>query len=145
MQVEEVPGLQRPIPVPTDLTKPFWEAANQEKLVVQQCSHCNTLFYPPRERCNSCGSTDPLGWKEVEGKGHIDVHLVIRDSRIRGFRSAQPINFVIVRLDEDPGLNFLSNLPGSDAGDVHDDGPVELVFVKAANADQLIPEWRAVK
>jgi hypothetical protein len=40
-------------------------------------------------------------WKEVQGKGHIDVYFVIRDSRIKGFRSAQPINFAVITLDED--------------------------------------------
>ena len=44
------------------------------------------------------------------------MYLVIRDSRIRGFRSAQPINFAVITLDEDPGINFLSNLPGTPAG-----------------------------
>jgi uncharacterized OB-fold protein len=86
-----------------------------------------------------------MEWTEVEGKGHIDVHLVIRDSRIRGFRSAQPINFAIIRLDQDPGLNFLSNLPGTAPGDFEDDMPVELVFSEIPGSDQLVPEWRIVK
>jgi hypothetical protein len=142
MLVDEIPGLQRPIPVPTDMTKPFWDAANEQKLVIQHCNACGALVYPMRARCNRCSDAGPLGWKEVEGKAHIDVHLVIRDSRIRGFRSAQPINFAIIRLDEDPGINFLSNLPGTPAGEFKDDTPVELCFVKAAGSEQLIPEWR---
>jgi len=142
---ETIPGLQRPIPVPDETSKPFWDAAKEQKLVVQQCTACKGLIYPPRARCNLCSSAEPLGWKEVEGKGHIDVHLVIRDSRIRGFRSAQPINFAIIRLDEDPGLNFLSNLPGTPAGEVIDGAPVELVFAQVEGSDQLIPEWRVVK
>jgi hypothetical protein len=145
MIAEEIPGLKRPIPVPDDLSRPFWEAANQQKLVVQHCTGCNELFYPPRAACNKCGAGTALEWKEVDGKGHIDVHLVIRDSRIRGFRSAQPINFAIIRLDQDPGLNFLSNLPGSEAGDVVDGTAVEVVFAPIEGSDQLVPEWRVAK
>jgi uncharacterized OB-fold protein len=142
---QEIPGLVRPVPVPTDQSKPFWDAANEQKLVIQKCNACGKLVYPPRARCNMCNSAEPLGWTEVEGKGHIDVHLVIRDSRIRGFRSAQPINFAIIRLDEDPGINFLSNLPGTPPGEFEDGMPVEVVFAQVPGSDQLIPEWQIVK
>jgi uncharacterized OB-fold protein len=101
------------------------------------------LHYPPTQRCNKCGSGDHLVWKEVQGKGHIDVYFVIRDSRIRGFRSAQPINFAVITLDEDPGINFLSNLPGTLPGEVPVGGPVELIFERT-HTGQMIPEWRVV-
>ena len=113
-----IPGLERPAPVPNDLTKPFWDACNERRLVLQNCTACARLYYPPTQRCNKCGSADHLEWKEVQGKGHIDVYFVIRDSRLRGFRSAQPINFAVITLDEDPGINFLSNLPGTPPGEV---------------------------
>lgn len=145
MLAQPIPGLQRPIPQATDLTKPFWDAAKEQKLVIQKCSACGKLNYPIRQRCNSCSSTAPLDWAEVTGKGHIDVHLIIRDSRIRGFRSAQPINFAIIRLDEDPGINFLSNLPGTPPGEFEDGMPVELVFSEIPGSDQLVPEWQIVK
>ena len=76
---------------------------------------------------------DKLVWKEVQGKGHIDVFFVIRDSRIRGFQSAQPINFAVITLDEDPGINFLSNLPGRAPGDVPAGAPVEVIFEQTSN------------
>jgi len=145
MLAQVIPGLQRPVPVPTDLTKPFWDAAKEQKLMIQKCAACGALVYPMRARCNKCSAAEPLGWAEVEGKGHIDVHLVIRDSRIRGFRSAQPINFAIIRLDEDPGINFLSNLPGTGPGEFEDGMPVEVVYAAVENSDQLIPEWQIVK
>ena len=90
-----------------------------------------------------CGSADNLEWKEVEGKGHIDVYLVIRDSRIRGFRKAQPINFAVITLDEDPGINFLSNLPGIPAGEVPVGSPVELIFEETSTG-QLVHEWKVL-
>jgi uncharacterized OB-fold protein len=145
MLAQVIPGLQRPVPVPTELTQPFWDAAKEQKLVIQKCAACGSLVFPMRARCNVCSSAEPLGWSEVEGKGHIDVHLIIRDSRIRGFRSAQPINFAIIRLDQDPGINFLSNLPGTPPGEFEDGMPVEAVYAAVENSDQLIPEWQIVK
>ena len=138
-----IQGLERPAPVPNNVSKPFWEACNQRRLVLQNCTTCKRLHYPPIARCQKCGSSDSLVWKEVQGKGHIDVYFVIRDSRIRGFRSAQPINFAVITLDEDPGINFLSNLPGTPAGEVPVGAPVELIFEQTGTG-QMIPEWRVV-
>ena len=138
-----IPGLNRPAPVSNELSQPFWDACNERRLVLQNCTACERLHYPPAPRCNLCGSSDNFEWKEVEGKGHIDVYMVIRDSRIRGFRSAQPINFAVITLDEDPGINFLSNLPGTPAGEVPIGAPVELIFEETSNG-QLVHEWQVV-
>ena len=138
-----IPGLERPAPVANDLTKPFWDACNERRLVLQYCTACQRLHYPPAQQCSKCGSAGSFVWKEVQGKGHIDVFFVIRDSRVRGFRSAQPINFAVITLDEDPGINFLSNLPGTAVGAVPVGAPVELTF-EPTSSGQLIPEWRVV-
>jgi uncharacterized OB-fold protein len=139
-----IEGLERPSPVPNELTKPLWDGCNEKKLVLQNCTDCNRLHYPPKQNCDTCGSADHMDWKEVEGKGHVDVGLVIRDSRIRGFRGAQPINFVIVTLDEDPGINFLSNLPGTAAGTIPIGAAVKLIFEPTAGSDQLVHEWQVI-
>lgn len=135
--------MPKPIPVPEEWNKPFWDACNEQRLVVQNCTICNLLQYPPAPRCKQCGSADHLGWREVEGKGHIDVAIVIRDSRIKGFKEMQPINFAVITLDEDPGLNFLSNLPGTPVGQVPISAPVEVVFEQTGSG-QLVHEWRVV-
>ena len=44
--------MPKQIPVPTELGKPFWDAANEKKLVVQNCSSCGTLHYPPKQSCD---------------------------------------------------------------------------------------------
>ena len=138
-----ISGLDRPAPVPNDLTRPFWDACNEGRLVLQNCTACERLHYPPTRQCDTCGSGDNLTWQEVPGKGHIDVYFVIRDSRIRGFRSAQPVNFAVITLDEDPGINFLSNLPGTPAGEVPVGAAVELIFEPTSNG-QMVPEWRVL-
>ena len=137
-----IQGLERPAPVANALTKPFWDACNERRLVLQNCPACSRLHYPPTQKCAKCGS-DKLVWKEVQGKGHIDVYFVIRDSRIKGFQSAQPVNFAVITLDEDPGINFLSNLPGRAPGDVPQGAPVEVIFEQTSNG-QLLPEWKVV-
>ncbi len=71
-----IPDLERPAPVPNDLTKPFWDACNEQQLVLQNCTACERLHYPPTQQCDTCGSSDELEWKKVQGKGHIDVTVI---------------------------------------------------------------------
>ncbi len=133
--------MPKQIPVPDDFNRPFWDALNEHRLVVQNCTDCSLLHYPPKERCDSCNSGAHMEWKEVAGKGHILEYFVIRDTRIRRLMPDQPLNFAVITLDEDPGLNFLSNLPGTPVGEVPIGAPVEVVF-EEVGPGQLICEWR---
>ena len=133
--------MPKQIPVPNELNRPFWDALNEHKLVVQNCTSCSRLQYPPKELCSNCASSDHLEWKEVEGKGHIHEYFVIRDTRIKRLMPDQPLNLALITLDEDPGLNFMSNLPGTPVGEVPVGAPVEVVF-EEVGPDQLIHEWR---
>jgi len=149
--------MPKQIPVPTPAHQPFWDALNEHKLVVQRCLNpdCSApgrLRYPPEPKCDACGS-EQFDWKQVEGKGHILEYFVVHDSRIKRMQADQPFNLALITLDEDPGLNFLSNLPGTPAGQVPVGGAVELFFEPivpvedldpACNPNQLIHEWRVI-
>src|SRR5688572_30237478 len=62
-----IPGLERPAPVANELTKPFWDACNERRLMLQNCTACQRLHYPPAQKCSKCGAADKLTWKEVTG------------------------------------------------------------------------------
>ncbi len=130
-----------PIPVPDNISAPFWDAVNQRRLVLQFCELCDRLQYPPGRACGECGSDTSLGWKEVSGAGHIREYLVTHDTRVRLKQPDQPFNLAIVTLDEDPGITFLSNLPGTPVDEVPVGAGVELTFVEAAPG-RLVHEWK---
>ena len=130
------------VPVPDELSKPFWDAVNEKRLIVQNCTACNTLQYPPRPKCQDCGS-ESLEWKETDGKGHILAWAVIEDSHLPVFAQDQPTNIAIVTLDEDPRINFFSNLPGVPVREVPTGAAVEVMF-EEVGPGQLIHEWRLV-
>ena len=141
------------IPVPNAFNKPFWDALNEHKLKLQNCNSCHKLQYPPAEACRLCGGKE-FEWKEVEGKGHVLEYFVIRDSRIKRMQPDQPHNMALITLDEDPGINFLSNLPGAPIGEVPIGAAVNLIFEPivpvenldpACNPNQLIHEWVVAK
>jgi uncharacterized OB-fold protein len=129
-------------PVPDELSKPFWDAVNEKKLIVQQCNSCNTLQYPPRAKCQDCDSEN-LGWKETGGKGHILAWCVVEDSHLPVRAQDQPFNLAIVTLDEDPRINFFANLPGTTVRKVPTGAEVEVTF-EEVGPGQMIHEWKVV-
>lgn len=131
------------IPVANELSKPFWDACNERRLVTQNCTACNRLQYPPRPTCGNCRSADHLEWKEASGRGHIATYIVIEDGRLARRIPDQPYNLALITLDEDPGINFYSNLPGVPVDEVPVGAAVEVVFEEVAPG-QLIHEWRLV-
>ena len=131
------------IPAPDDLSKPFWDAVNEKRLSVQNCTDCDRLQYPPRQTCFACGSAEKLDWKDVEGKGHISTYIVIEDGRLNRRMPDQPYNLALITLDEDTSVNFYSNLPGVRPYDVPVGAPVQVIFEEVAPG-QLIHEWQVV-
>ena len=70
------------IPVPDEVSQPYWDAVNSRKLVLQYCSDCAKLQYPINKTCYHCNGSESLEWKEVEGKGEIIAAIVIEDGRL---------------------------------------------------------------
>ena len=132
------------IPVPDALSKPFWDAVNERRLVVQNCTACNRLQYPPQRSCAQCNSAAHLEWIQTKGRGTIDANVVIHDSRLVAYQTVQPYNVAIVNLEEDPTIKFFSNLPGVPADEVPAGASVEVMFEEAAPG-RLVPEWRIVR
>ena len=128
------------IPTPDELSKPFWDAVNEKRLVVQSCKDCNALQYPPRPKCQDCGS-ETLEWKETSGRGHISTFVVMRDIHLARRVPDQPFNLAFITLDDDPRINFYSNLPGVPVREVPIGAPVEVTFEEVAPG-QLIHEWQ---
>ncbi len=131
------------IPVADELSQPFWGFVNEKRLVLQHCTACDKLQYPPQAACQVCEAADQLEWKEVSGKGHIATYIVIEDGRLNRRMPDQPYNLAMITLDEDPTVNFYSNLPGTPPYELPVGAAVEVTFEEVA-PDQLIHEWRVV-
>ena len=131
------------IPVSDEASKPFWDAVNEKRLMVQNCTSCKNLQYPPRPACRDCGSEN-LEWTETSGRGQILANMVVADGRLAQTRPDQPFNLAVVTLDEEPRINFFSNLPGLPPYQVPIGAAVEVIF-EEVEPGQLIHEWRLVE
>ena len=135
--------MPKPIPVPDEVSKPFWDACNERRLIVQHCAACDRLQYPPQAACAGCGSAAQLTWREVSGRGRINGYSVMYQSRVVPLQADQPFNIAVIELEEDPAIKFLSSLPGTPLDEVPVGARVEVIFEPVA-PDQLIHEWRVV-
>ncbi|MBF8267575.1 MAG: hypothetical protein HW388_1083 [Dehalococcoidia bacterium] len=132
-------------PVPDKLSKPFWDACNEGKLVMLTCTACNLMQYPPEATCRKCNSAEKLVWKEVSGWGKIHGYCTMYDCRIRLLQAEQPFNLASIALEEDPGVLMYANLPGTPVDEVPVGATVKVEFVTTPGNGQKVPEWRVTE
>jgi uncharacterized OB-fold protein len=129
MSKYDPPGTQRPVPVPTALSEPYWQACRQEKLTYQCCNDCNAIMFPPEPACPSCMSTN-LGWRTSKGTGTVYSYSVLHREPSANF----PLPSVFAIVDVDEGYSMFSSIVECDPDDAKIDMRVEVVF------DQITPE-----
>ena len=128
----------KPLPRPLDpeLSRPCWEAAKRQELVMPRCRTCDHLFFYPRSECPGCFSAD-LEWTKVSGRGRLHSFTVVRQPANAAFRDDVPYAYAIVQLIEGPRM--VSNIVECDLETLRVDMPLEAVF------DTVTPEWTLVK
>ncbi|MBW1790129.1 MAG: Zn-ribbon domain-containing OB-fold protein [Deltaproteobacteria bacterium] len=129
---------EKPVPVVNPWAKPFWEAARDEKLIIQKCKDCETYIFYPRIACPHCFS-DGVEWVETSGRGTVYSYSVVTNNAPSAFIKDMPYVIAVVRLDE--GVQMLTNIIGCDPDEVQFDMPVEVVFEKL-NDEFTLPKFK---
>lgn len=140
------PALRRPMPAPSPLTQPFWDAAREHRLVIQRCRTCRTYYHPPVPECFHClasGDASTLRFEPVSGRGVIYTCTKIHTTRMGGFEGVTPYPLVYVALEEQPGLILCCNMPGTSWEELRVGAPVEVMFADYAGA--TLPEFRLAR
>jgi uncharacterized protein len=135
--------LRKQSPIPTEFDKPFYDACNEDRLVVQHCANCNRFQFPPRMMCARCGNPN-VEWKQVSGRGRIQSRVVVYDSPVSTLIPDQPFNVATIALEEEPEAIMLSHLPGVPVDRVPIGAAVEVIFETTPATGQKVPEWRVV-
>ena len=117
----------RPIPVPDDVTRPFWEAVRDGRLAIQRCQSCRTYYHPPVVHCYECESRS-LAFENVSGRGTIYAFSVMR-------RVAEPYAIAHVTLAEGPTM--LTNIVDCDFDKLSIGQAVALVFKESENGQPV--------
>jgi uncharacterized OB-fold protein len=143
MTMNDWSKVTRPIPVPNEWTKPFWEAAKQGVLALQRCRSCGHFQHPPYATCVNCVSTD-LTFEPVEGKGTIYAYTIMYHAGDQRFAPAVPYASIIVELDAAKGALLAGNLLDVPYTEAKVGRRVEVVFQKL-NDDITLPQFRLAK
>lgn len=130
----------KPLPVIQEFTKPFWEAAKDSKLLVQNCNSCKLPIFFPRDRCPECWSQD-LNWTEASGKGEVFAFSITYEGVEKAFVEDLPI--VLAWIDLPEGIRMQSNIIDCDPETVKIGMAVEVTFRKATD-DIFLPYFKPV-
>ena len=88
----------KPIPQFNELSRPYWEAAVEGRLVIQQCAACGKARHYPRLLCDACYS-DAVEWKAASGAGRVHSWTVAHHAFHPAFAAELPYTLVTVDLD----------------------------------------------
>ncbi|MEQ8859619.1 MAG: OB-fold domain-containing protein [Pseudomonadales bacterium] len=99
--------LEKPLPLPTPVTRPFWDGLRERRISIQRCADCGSWVFYPRSRCHRCLS-DRLAWHDVSGAATLYTFTIARQPTSPHFVDDVPQRLAVVELDE--GVRMTSTL-----------------------------------
>jgi uncharacterized OB-fold protein len=130
----------RPIPVPDEWTRPFWDATRRGVLALQRCQTCRHFQHPPYATCLNCMGVE-LAFEPVRGEGTIYAYTVMYHAGDRRFAAAIPYASIVVELDDAPGALMAGNLLEAPYTAAKVGRRVEVIFERL-NDDIALPQFR---
>jgi len=115
----------RPIPLPTPLTAPFWDGLKDGKIMLQRCQDCGQWTFYPRRHCRHCLS-HALCWEQVSGHGQVYAFTVARIPTLPEFAGPTPQILAVVELEQGERIN--TTLVGLESAQIQIGMPVRPVF-----------------
>jgi len=132
---------EKPSPVVQPWAQPFWDAAKQQRLLLQHCQDCGQTIHYPRIECPVCAS-QRLDWRAASGRGTIYSFTVVHSNAPSAFVADLPYVVAVIRLEE--GVQMLSNVVQCDPTQLQCDQAVEVVF-EPLNESFTLPKFRPVQ
>jgi uncharacterized OB-fold protein len=130
--------LPKPLPAPSEDSKPYWEGCNQrQELVIQKCDDCGHYRLPPSVLCPRCMSTNAQ-WVKASGKAKVFTWEITHQAFYPAFDT--PFNVAIVELEEGPRMH--TNIVDCKNEDIYVDMPQELVFEQIEDKDMYLPKFK---
>ena len=115
------------LPAISALTRPFWDAAAQGRLLLPRCKACGRHFFRPEVACTHCFATD-WQWVEASGRGTLYSWTRVHRAPAPGF--VVPLVLAIVELAEGPAM--MSNLVGCIEGEIRIGMALQVRFEQVA-------------
>ncbi len=97
----------RPEPPESVVSKPFWDATREGRLLVQWCVDCDRAVFYPRVVCPQCLG-ERLEWREASGLAR--VYAVTVEYRPQDPRLASRAPYAVALVDLDEGARMMTNI-----------------------------------
>ncbi len=118
----------------------FWEAANRQELVIQQCADCGAFRHPPRPFCPECQSSEDT-WASLPGTGEVYTYTIAEHPVGPNHEEHLPYNVAAVLLDGTDDIRLVTQIVGIEPEDVEIGMPVEVVW-EEVDDDTTLPLFR---
>lgn len=115
----------KPLPVITKETAPYWEGARRHELRIQRCVSCGQYQFFPRIYCSKCFS-DQVEWVRASGSAKVTTFTIVRRAVSPAFGDDVPYVVALVTLAEGPTM--MTNIVGCPPEEVAIGMPVEVTF-----------------
>jgi uncharacterized OB-fold protein len=109
------------------ITRPFFDAARQHRLVIQRCCSCGAFRHPPRPICPHCRTFD-AAWQEIDGGGRLFTWTVVHQPFHPATAPVLPYVVAVAELHGADGTRFTSNLVDAMDTDLHVGRELEVVW-----------------
>jgi uncharacterized protein len=121
-------------PYADESTRPFWDAALEDRLVASKCTECGTFLLPPQPRCFNCQGT-VFEWEDLPGTGTIYSFTVVRHPLAPHLAQAVPYVSGVIELDgtQGAGARMIANIVDCDPEAVAVGDKVRVTFDKLSD------------
>ncbi len=103
-----------PLPSPTVVSRPYWEACRRGELLYQRCQGCGRPVFNPATICRWCNSID-LQWKRAHGTGTVYSWSTVWRPQTPAFA----VPYVAAIIDVDEGYQMIANIIGCEPDAVY--------------------------
>lgn len=125
--IEQFERLNAPAPIPTQISRPFWEGNAAGRLVMQKCGDCGAWVFYPRGHCPHCWGAR-LAWSDARGNARLESFCIVHRPGHDAWKAAAPYVLAIVRLEEGPSMLSTLVCPAHEVPDIGT--PVQVRFVR---------------
>jgi uncharacterized OB-fold protein len=136
----------KPVPVPDEASRPFFEGAYEGRLMLLHCASCGTWMSPTggigtpvRPRCVECFSGD-LEWSAASGRATLYSFAVVHQLYDPAFADDVPYNIAVVETAE--GVRLTSQVVGTSCDELVIGMALEAVFERVGEGVG-IPRFQA--
>jgi len=113
------------LPELDDEIAPYFDAAREGRVCLQQCSECARWMYPHRRRCQECGSTD-IEWRDASGRGTLYAHAL--QHRVYHPRHEGRTPLIMAWVDLEEGVRVPTNIVDADPHELRVGQAMQVTF-----------------